>query len=500
MDRVQVVWFKRDLRVHDHAPLYRASTLGPVLGLFVYEPEWMGSAEFSGQQFEFMQDSVLELRQRLRSMGGELVLRCGEAVEVLQQLHSRTGFERVWSHQETGSAITFARDRRVAAWARGAGVEWVELAQSGVVRRLAHRDGWAARWERAMLRPESPAPQVLRTVWTVDAGTPETAARVGVRADGPRERVVGGESEAKRLLTSFLTERGRDYRRQMSSPVEGWTACSRLSPHLAWGTVSTRQAWQATRRERAALGAREKDDTERAQWRDSLKSFESRLAWRCHFMQKLEDEPGIEFRNINRAFDGLREHEFDAVRFEAWKSGHTGYPMVDACMRALHEHGWLNFRMRAMLVSFAAYHLWLHWREPAVYLSGLFVDFEPGIHFSQFQMQSGVTGINTPRIYSPHKQALDQDPDGAFIRRYVPELADVPTRWLAQPHAMPPLTQIEVGFRAGVHYPEPIVEHVHAYRTARERIWTHLRRDDVRQVAAAVYERHGSRKPPHQRR
>ena len=100
-------------------------------------------------------------------------------------------------------------------------------------------------------------------------------------------------------------------------------------------------------------------------------------------MQKLEDEPEIEFRNFNRAYDGLREDEFNDEYFEAWCHGRTGYPMVDACMRALHQTGWINFRMRAMLVSFASYHLWLHWRQPALYLARLFLDYEPGIHYSQ---------------------------------------------------------------------------------------------------------------------
>ena len=130
-------------------------------------------------------------------------------------------------------------------------------------------------------------------------------------------------------------------------------------------------------------------------------------------MQKLEDEPAIEWRNFARVFNGLRPGDATPLEglhrdhFEAWCEGRTGYPMVDACMRQLRATGWLNFRMRAMLVSFAAYHLGLHWREPGLFLARQFLDFEPGIHWSQMQMQSGTTGINTLRIYSPAKQARD---------------------------------------------------------------------------------------------
>jgi deoxyribodipyrimidine photo-lyase len=163
-------------------------------------------------------------------------------------------------------------------------------------------------------------------------------------------------------------------------------------------------------------------------------------------------------------------------------------------MRALHAGGWINFRMRAMLVSFAAYHLWLHWRPTAQYLARHFLDFEPGIHFSQFQMQSGTTGINTVRIYSPIKQALDQDPDGIFIKQHVPELAAVPTEYLAEPHLMPSALQRRIGCVIGEHYPPPIVEHSTAYRAARERVAALRRRDEARAEADVVQAKHGSRR------
>ena len=229
-------------------------------------------------------------------------------------------------------------------------------------------------------------------------------------------------------------------------------------------------------------------------WLKSLKAYESRLSWHCHFMQKLEDEPEIEFENMNRAYDGLREQEFSQSYFDAWCAGQTGYPLIDACMRALHKHSWINFRMRAMLVSFASYHLWLHWRPTAVFLAQHFLDFEPGIHFSQFQMQSGTTGINTVRIYSPIKQVHDQDPSGEFIRRYVPELAEVPTEYIAEPHKMPSMLQSASGCRIGKDYPSPVVDHSSAYRTARDRINAIRRRETSRAEAKRVMQKHGSRK------
>ena len=185
-------------------------------------------------------------------------------------------------------------------------------------------------------------------------------------------------------------------------------------------------------------------------------------------MQKLEDEPSIEFRNFARVCDGLRENDFNDATFTAWCEGRTGYPMVDACMRSLVATGWLNFRMRAMLVSFASYHLWLHWRQTGLFLARQFLDYEPGIHWSQMQMQSGTTGINTLRMYSPTKQAQDQDPEGLFIRRWVPDLSKVPLPYLATPWKMDESVQRLAGCMIGVDYPQPIVDDKAAMKAASE--------------------------------
>ena len=211
-------------------------------------------------------------------------------------------------------------------------------------------------------------------------------------------------------------------------------------------------------------------------------------------MQKLEDEPQLEFQNLSRVYDGLREDDFNHERFEAWQAGRTGYPMIDACMRAIHANSWINFRMRAMLMSFASNHLWLHWRPTSVYLAKHFLDFEPGIHFAQAQMQSGTTGINTVRIYSPAKQVLDHDPQGVFIRKFVPELAGVPNKYLPEPHRMPLDMQIQVGCIIGKDYPQPIVDHRVAYQSAREKIFAVRQTESAVSEAKRVFVKHGSRK------
>jgi deoxyribodipyrimidine photo-lyase len=490
----QCVWFKKDLRILDHAPLVEALKLGPVCCLYIYEPEIIHSAEFEAAHLLFINQSLEALESELRARGGALVTRVGEATEVLEELRQELCFQRLWSHQETGQWITYQRDLRVASWAKRQGVDWQEFTQTGVIRRLASRQGWAQRWEERMRRPVTPPPPRLSTLAVKSLGLLGPPF-FHLPPSHKKEAQRGGEALGWACLESFLESRGLNYRAEMSSPLAGATGCSRLSPYLTWGCLSLKCVAQRVQERVADLRvAKFHGEVVDRRWLGALRSFSGRLHWHCHFMQKLEDEPRLEFENMARSYDGLREASFNEEFFSRWCAGQTGYPMVDACMRALHATGWINFRMRAMLTSFASYHLWLPWQRPAQFLARHFLDFEPGIHYSQIQIQSGVTGINTVRIYSPIKQALDQDPEGVFIKRYVPELAMVPKMFLAEPQRMTPLQQQHYGCRIGQDYPAPVVDHVTAYREARAKIAVVRQRPAARAEAQQVFKKHGSRK------
>ncbi|MCX6869883.1 MAG: deoxyribodipyrimidine photo-lyase [Verrucomicrobia bacterium] len=497
----QVVWFKRDLRICDHAPLIEALQQGPVLGLYLYETELLQSPEWDASHSRFIAEALRELETEWTRRGGCLLLRRGEAVEQLERLHRETGFLRLWSHEETGNRLTFDRDLRVARWCRNRGIDWQERRQDGVVRRLRTRDGWAERWAKSMSGRIESSPEVLgsgRPTGLVSDGVlgPE---QLGLGPVIPIELQRGGETAAREVLGSFLEERGVGYRAEMSSPLTAWSGCSRISAHLAWGCVSMRTVHQAAlqRSEELRWRCTAGEPVDRRWW-GALSSFQSRLRWHCHFMQKLEDEPRIEFENFNPVYDGLREafteSEEGQLRLEAWRQGRIGFPMVDACMRAVRATGWLNFRMRALVMSVASYHLWLHWRPTSIHLARCFLDFEPGIHFSQAQMQSGTTGINTVRIYSPTLQAIEQDPKGVFIRRWVPELAGVPNVFLAEPWRMTRSQQEASGCVIGVDYPAPRVDPRRSVIEAKERIARVRSSVAAREASRRVYLRHGSRK------
>jgi deoxyribodipyrimidine photo-lyase len=478
-----VLWFKRDLRVSDHPALVHAAARGgPVLPLYIVEPDYWRLPDTSHRQWAFTADCLADLRDALGRLGTPLVVRVGEARAVLESLRAAHGVTALVSHEETGNLWTFARDRRVAAWARERGVAWVELPQSGVVRWLKGRDGWAAARDRFVFADPVPMPKALRRVEGVDPGAIPSAADLGLVPDGCAARQTGGRVEGQRLLHSFLTERGRDYRAAMATPLAGERACSRLSPHLALGTLSVREAAQAAAaRQRVVRGTREG-------WGGSLRSFQSRLAWRDHFIQKLEDEPQIELRCLHPDYEGLRPREPDALRLAAWEAGETGLPFVDACMRYLRATGWLNFRMRSMLMAVASYHLWLDWRATGPVLARLFTDYEPGIHWSQVQMQSGTTGMNTVRIYNPVKQGRDQDPAGTFTRRWVPELASLPDALLQEPWLWEGAGRLR--------YPPPVVDVSEAARKARDAVWGVRKGEGFRAEAARIVAKHASRKDP----
>ncbi len=487
-----VVWYKRDLRIRDHRPLRQALKRGPVICLYIYDPVVLESEEFDRSHLDFINQCLASLDRALKERGGRLVTRVGPVVSVLSELHRQEGIDRLWSHEETGSYATFQRDIAVGKWARDAGVDWVEIPQFGVFRPHGDRDGWARRWKERMDLPVVEAPQRVRCVEGVASRGLCDAATLGVWGASKDEAMDGGEERGWKVLESFLVERGKPYRWAMSKPAKSRRHCSRISPYLAYGTMSMRATYQRLRRAQQELKARPGEDD--GQWRKSLSSFESRLWWHCHFIQKLEDEPQLEFRNMSRAYDGLRPEVGNHRYLRAWKAGETGFPMVDACMKELHRTGWITFRMRAMLVSFASYHLWLHWRETGPYLGRQFLDFEPGIHWPQVQMQSGTTGINAIRIYNPIKQGEEHDPQGDFVKERLPALRRVPPEMVHAPWRMTPAMQEAFGCVIGKDYPAPIVDHRRAYHRARDRVWAVKQSGAAKAEAKRVYERHGSRR------
>jgi deoxyribodipyrimidine photo-lyase len=351
-----VVWFKRDLRTHDHAPLAAAAELGePVIALYVVEEDYWRLPDTSDRQWNFVRDSLADLDRQLAGAGNRLTVLLGDMISVLQHLKRSHDIQRMFCHRETGGQWTFDRDEAVIGWCDEQQVEFREWNQFGVVRRLKDRDLWDRAWTDLMRQPLLPAPgQLPAPEQPVDGALDPKGIEVNAGA-ACADRQAGGSRRGGSLLNSFLERRCIGYQYNISSPNTAVNACSRLSPHIAYGTVSLRNIYQqakATGSHRNTLPRKQK----------SLTSFRSRLHWHCHFIQKLEDEPELEFRAMHREMEHLKSGPNDSERLQRWQEGQTGWPLVDACMRALNHTGWINFRMRAMLMAVASYQLWLHWR------------------------------------------------------------------------------------------------------------------------------------------
>jgi len=561
---IDVVWLKKDVRLHDHGPLLSiAQSNRQCIILYLYEPDQLSEKTVHGSHVAFVNEGLVDLDLRLSSGSNEpaatnnsdtqaniyehkfqciTVCHAGAAF-TLRSIHKQRPINQILCHMESSHLKSFARDKAVRRWCRHEKIPIMEMNQTGVTRCLADRDDFTTNFNTFLAQPIHATPTRLQLEGLQSRLV--NIERDGIELHGicyspmklsdmqeiPMEhrcdriqRQYGGETKALDYFRSFLSSRGANYSAGISSPITSWTTGSRLSPYLTWGHISLRYVIVTTKRKQEELRTAKKNaPSSPSPWLRSLASFQSRMHWRSHFIQKLESQPCLEKQDQCLSFSHLRRQpdDFHEKYFDAWCQGRTGFPFVDACMRSLIHTGWLNFRMRAMLVSFATYNLWLDWKKIACHLGRLFLDYEPGIHYPQLQMQAGTTGINAMRVYNVTKQGKDQDPNGVFIKKYVPELVAVPDEYIHEPHTMPVSVQKKCGVVIGdgkgsekktkgifqtqqstttfptkdcVYYPSPIVDEKITAKSAKDKLSAVRKQDSTKREAEQVYLKHGSRR------
>ena len=479
---IQIVWFKRDLRITDHAPIYQASLNKiPTLPIYIVEEEYWQKSFSNRRHWCFIYDSLVDLRKELKKFGQGLIVRVGDVLEIFKNLSRKYLIKSIFAHEETGNNWTFERDIAIQNWCFKNNIKLNEYPTNGVIRRLKNRSEWIKLKNFRMKERQVPLPQTLIPINDLKEGLIPKKDNSIFKNNFEGKVQRGGRIEALKIMESFLDNRGKSYVLNISKPETSEKHCSRISPHLTWGTISSREVLKSINKKKEKLSG-----VDKKYWNKNLAAMTARLSWRCHFIQKLETQPSIEFKCIHPFYEGLRENEFNNEFYHAWKSGQTGYPFIDACMRSLNFNGWITFRMRAMLVSFASYDLWLDWRKIGHHLAQNFTDYEPGIHYSQLQMQSGVTGVNSLRIYNPIKQSQDHDTNGEFIKKWVPELKALSKTWIHEPWKMDLSTQKKIKCVIGKDYPAPIVDHIKSIKEAKSKIEVVFKKDNYKKNSKLV--------------
>lgn len=475
---VNIVWMKRDLRSQDHLPLHEAEQSElPFLIIYLFEPSLINNPDTSRRHLQFQYHSIQDFNSRAEKTGCHIHRMHAEADKAFEFLQSRFEIKNIFSYQESGTMATWKRDKWVGQFCRENNIQWKEFQRDGIIRGIKNRDHWGHLWHEAILgkiiknnfaknciRTEHPFPLEQQLEQQLEAYPPEFQP--------------AGEQFAWRYLQSFVEGRGHSYHKKLSKPLDSRMSCSRLSPYLAWGNLSVRQAYQFVKYH--------------PQYPKNKFAFEgmlTRLVWRCHFIQKFEMECSYEDTCVNRGYESL-QYSNSPELLEAWKEGKTGIPLVDANMRCVAAKGWINFRMRAMVVSVLCHHFDVDWRLGVYHLAQHFLDYEPGIHYPQFQMQAGTTGINLVRIYNPVKQSMEHDPEGIFIKKWVPELQSVPVANIHEPWKMTMMDQTFEGIKIGEDYPLPFIDLEEAGRKAKDKIWGFRKTEQVKKEIPGILKKH----------
>ncbi|RZM79389.1 FAD-binding domain-containing protein [Leptolyngbya iicbica] len=441
-----LVWFRRDLRISDHEPLFRAARRGVVIPVFVFDRALLQHPETGSARVAFMLACLAALDADLRAKGGRLILRSGDPVQVLPDLIRETEAEGIYAYTDCERIYGRVRDARLneALSAQGMKIRWFEPPAS--LDELIPYPRYRSRWWRDMAAPLVPTPPQVEVPPDLPSDPLPSLAALEHLADG-KPIPPGGTTAARQLLADFLSHKSDRYYWQLSYPSA--EATTGLSPHIKFGAISVRECVQTIQ---------QTPDEGDFRIRRSQQQLIARLRWGNGFTQRFRYLPQLELRSLYTVFDE-DGWTFDEDLYQAWQQGQTGFPIVDAAARCLQATGgWqaLNFRTRAIYASFLSNLLGMDWRFGALHFMRHLIDGDCPIDHYQWAMQSGVTHCldkTWTRIYNPGQVAVDRcDPDGAFIKHWVPELAHLDSAQLGSP---PPMKT----------YPTPILD----YKQARQK-------------------------------
>lgn len=478
---IDVFWFKRDLRLDDNQALKMAvESSKKTLLFYIYEPSVWQDNHYDERHLTFVKESLADLNFFLKNHNLEILCIYSELLPFFDELAKRFTIHTIYSTQETGLDITYKRDIAFSKYCLEREWVWIEFQNNGVIRGLKNRKIWRKSWYDYMSLPIEHIDWGQANVLTssdFDDFEEGMLNFLGISSETHNFQ-KGGRTNGLKWKKSFFKERVEYYSTYISKPEMARYGCSRLSPYFAWGNLSIREVYQEAIRIK-------RDSKHKRQ----LNAFTSRLRWQSHFIQKFEMEPRMEFEAVNRGFLDL-EQPLNNLFIEKWTEGKTGYPLVDASLRCVAKTGYINFRMRSMVTSFLTHHLFQHFTTGGAWLARQFLDFEPGIHYGQMQMQAGFTGTNTVRVYNPVKNAYDHDSEAIFIKKYVPELRDLPTNLAIEPWNITAMEEQLYKFEYGKDYPERIVDTVETRKVAVQKLYGQRKSELSKNERKRILERH----------
>ncbi|MEH2259064.1 FAD-binding domain-containing protein [Nostoc sp.] len=427
---MHLLWFRRDLRLTDNEIVALASANNAtVLAFFIIDPWFYQWVDVGKARVRFLFESLENLDSNLQKLGSKLILFEGNAVEIIQELTQQLTQQghrpKLYFNRDVQVEYGVSRDQAIVHFYQQLNLNY-HMGLNNFLQLEDKREHWYSEYYTYQRQPIYPKPTSINTP-SLSLNIPHltfTELKQKYSAFWKTEQVyfIGGETQAQSTLNSFLKSRFNGYHWKLSRPMLSQLgATSHLSPHLTFGTISTRTVYQSTKARAEELKTQPKAEF-------SLKAFRDRLRWHDSFTQRLYFYPEIAYQNRYPEFDEwytpLELPPEKQELFQAWLEGLTGFPLVDASMRQLKTMGWMNFRMRAMCATFLTINCGISWHHGARHYMNYLVDGDLAIDNWQWQMQSGVTNplSDTFRIYNPNKNIQEKDPDLKFIYYWISEL------------------------------------------------------------------------------
>lgn len=479
---IQLVWFKKNLRIKDNQVFQKLNSDIETIWFFLLEDEIIKQSDFSYFHLKFIIESLIELKKNLKKLNIKFIFKKYSFEKFILNLEKDFNIVKIVSTQETWNMASYIRDKRVIKFLKNENIDFEEVENNWVVRRLKNRDNWTKIWNIRMWEKIFKE-KIFKSNISLKKELEETDILLNNYYEKTKKlkNQKWWEEKAIKILNSFLEKRVEKYSYNISKPFDSTDSCSRLSAYITYWNISIKYIYHESLKKILELKSINDDFSKKKI--KQINFFLSRIHWQSHFIQKLESEPEIEFENMFKDYNKIRNIKDDKI-INDFFNAKTGIPYIDACIICLKNTWRLNFRSRACITSYICNTMLQPWQSISKKLACLFTDYEPWIHYSQLQMQAWTSWINTIRIYNPIKQSKEKDPDWKFIKKWLPDLSKIDNKYIHEPWLYP----------EKIKWYEKEIEIDRLNKKARDIIWWIKKENKNKKVLKRIYKKHWSRK------